>query len=214
MVVMKGLAMTAGSSLSLSASIGSVQPTIFAQQTVSSIVTHTTAATRTVTASLPISRRSTSMILQKVAAARVAPQSTATRISFQMTWSRSENSTSPRDRLRMTVTLAWEPEFPPVSISIGMKTVSTTCTASASSKLVRIMPVKVAETIRSSSQGMRFFQISKTPVFIYGRSEGVMAAMISMSSVASCSMTSMTSSTVTMPTRRFSLSTTGMASRL
>ena len=55
----------------------------------------------------------------------------------------------------MMVTEACEPELPPVSISIGMKAVSTTCAASASSKPVMIMPVKVAEIISSISQGMR-----------------------------------------------------------
>ena len=41
-----------------------------------------------------------------------------------------------------------------------------------------------------------------------------MAAIFSMSSVTSSCMTSMASSTVTMPTRRFSVSTTGMALKL
>ena len=44
-------------------------------------------------------------------------------------------------------------------------------------------------------------------------SVGVMAAISSKSSVASSSMTSMASSMVTMPTRRCSLSTTGIAKK-
>ena len=55
----------------------------------------------------------------------------------------------------MTVTEDWEPELPPVSMSMGMKAVRATWAARAFSKPVMIMPVKVAETISSSSQGMR-----------------------------------------------------------
>ena len=61
-----------------------------------------------------------SIILPKLAAASTTPHSTATRISFQMTCSMSEKSTSSRLNARMTVTLAWEPQLPPVSISMGM----------------------------------------------------------------------------------------------
>ena len=45
--------------------------------------------------------------------------------------------------------------------AIGMKAVSTTVVARASSKPEIIIPVKVADTIRSMSQGIRLFQISK-----------------------------------------------------
>ena len=65
-------------------------------------------------------RRSTSISLTKLQAASVTPQVTATRTSFQMTLKMSENSISPSERPRMTVTLAWEPQLPPVSISMGM----------------------------------------------------------------------------------------------
>ncbi len=75
------------------------------------------------------------------------------------------------------------------------------------------MLVNVAESIRNISHGTRRFHISQVLVREYGLSEGVIAAMISKSSVASASMTSITSSTVTMPTRRPSLSTTGRAMR-
>lgn len=51
---------------------------------------------------------------------RVMPQSTATRISFHNAFGSSENSISPREMPRITETDAWEPAFPPVSISIGM----------------------------------------------------------------------------------------------
>ena len=113
----------------------------------------------------------------------------------------------------MTAVELCEPELPPVPISIGMKPVSTAHFESASSKPVIIMLVNVADSIRNISQGMRRFHISRTPVREYGLSEGAIPAMRSKSSVASSCRTSMTSSTVTMPTSRPSLSTTGMASR-
>ena len=48
-----------------------------------------------------------------------------------------------------------------MSMSMGMKAVSATWAARAFSKLVMIIPVKVAETISSSSQGMRCLNRSK-----------------------------------------------------
>ena len=85
---------------------------------------------------------------------------------------------------------------------------------SASSKRAMIWPVNVAETIRSSSQGIRDLYVSQTLVLRYGLSVGSIAAIFSISSVVSSSMTSMASSTVMMPTRRSSLSTTGRAMKL
>ena len=67
-----------------------------------------------------------------------------------------------------------------------------------------ISPVNVADTISSSSQGIRARNVSNTEVLRYGLSVGVIAAIFSISSVASSSITSMASSTVTMPTSRFS----------
>ena len=64
----------------------------------------------------------------------------------------------------MTAVDACAPELPPVPISMGMKATSAACTASMSSKCVRMTLVKVAEIIRNSSQGTRFFQISIVPV--------------------------------------------------
>ena len=65
----------------------------------------------------------------------------------------------------MTATEDWEPELPPVPESMGIKEVSTTQAARALSNCVMIMPVKVADSISSISQGMRERQVSKTPVF-------------------------------------------------
>ena len=56
---------------------------------------------------------------------------------------------------RMTVTDDCEPEFPPVSISIGMNAVRMTSWERAFSKLVMIRPVNVADIMRSISQGTR-----------------------------------------------------------
>ena len=81
-----------------------------------------------------------------------------------MTLSASRGSISPRDRARITAVEACAPELPPVPMSMGMKATSPACTASISSKEVRIMLVKVAESIRNMSHGMRFFQISTMPV--------------------------------------------------
>ena len=120
-----------------------------------------------------------------MAAASVTPQSTATRASFQMMRQTSLYSISPSERPRTIETEAWLPALPPVSISIGIKPVSTTDAASASSNELMMLPVNVAETIRISSHGMRFFHVANTPVFMYGRSVGVIAAMTSISSVAS-----------------------------
>ena len=76
-----------------------------------------------------------------------------------------------------------------------------------------IIPVKVADIMSNSSQGIRFFHVSNTPVLIYGASVGLIAAIFSISSVASCCMMSTTSSTVMMPTSLSSLSTTGMTEK-
>ena len=200
MVVMNGDAMTAGSRPSFCAAIGRVQPTSFASTMVMISVRQTTSATSGEIETLPKSSLSTSIIFAKAAAAMAQPQSTATRISFQMTSITSRNSISPSEMPRITVTEAWLPELPPVSISMGMNEVSTTCAASAFSKLVMIMPVKVAETMSRSSQGMRCFQISKTLERRYSCSDGSIAAIFSISSVASSSSTSTASSIVTIPT--------------
>ena len=116
---MKGDAMTAGSKPIFLASSGSVQPTTLAANTVTTSVRQMTSATVMVMG-FPKIILSTSMSLTKFAAASVAPQMTATRISFQMTRKRSENSISSSEIPRMTVTLACEPQLPPVSISIGI----------------------------------------------------------------------------------------------
>ena len=76
-VVIKGLAITAGSNPTFLASMGRVHPTTFAMNMVTTKVKHTTEAMVRLTLSKNIS-------LQKVAAPRVMPQAAATRISFQI----------------------------------------------------------------------------------------------------------------------------------
>ena len=59
------------------------------------------------------------------------------------------------------VTEDWEPQLPPVSISMGIKAVRAGSSARALSKEEMIMPVKVADTISSISQGIRCLYRSK-----------------------------------------------------
>ena len=125
------------------------------------IVTQTASATSGVMLSLPKSRWSTSMIFAKHTIESTTPQSTAVRISFQITAGRSRKDSSSSGSARMTVTDACEPELPPVSISSGIKAVSIGKKVRALSKPVMIHPVKVAEIISSSSHGMRWRKRSK-----------------------------------------------------
>ena len=89
--------MTAGSSPSRLAPIGSRQPTAIAMTTVHSSVTETVSET-IVPALVKI------IIRRKLTAASARPESTATRSSLKSTRSQSESSTSPSAMLRMTVT--------------------------------------------------------------------------------------------------------------
>ena len=73
-----------------------------------------------VTAPLPSSSLSTSSIFRKFAPARHTPHSSDTRSSFHSTLNTSEKSTSSRLRARITATLAWVPELPPVPDSMGI----------------------------------------------------------------------------------------------
>ena len=165
MVEMNGEAITAGSNPIFSAKMGREQPTSLAHSTVPTRVQHTTSATHGVTAGLFIRMRSTSIILTKLAAARQMPQHRDTRNSFHNTRIRSEKRTSPRDNARITAVEAWVPLLPPVPESMGMKAVRTAQADRAFSKCVRMIPVKVAESIKTNSQGVRAFQVSNTPVF-------------------------------------------------
>ena len=56
--------------------------------------------------------------------------------------------------------------MPAVSISIGIKALKQIIADNCFSKFEMIMPVNVAESISSISQGIRFFTVSPTPVRI------------------------------------------------
>ena len=58
----------------------------------------------------------------------------------------------------------WEPQFPPVSMSMGMKDTRIGTAAKASSYLVMIVPVMVAENIRISSHTIRCRACSNTDI--------------------------------------------------
>ena len=157
--------MTAGSKPSFLARRGRVQPTILAMMTVTPRARQMTRSTERLMLALPIRSRSTSSTFRKHTAARVMPQSTAVRISFHSTVRASENSSSSRLRARITVTEDWEPQLPPVSISMGMKAVRAASLVRALSKEEMIIPVKVADTISSISQGIRCLYNSKGELF-------------------------------------------------
>ena len=123
-VVINGLAITAGSNPNFLANIGREQPTILAIDTVNTNVKHTTNATLVVTLSININ-------LTKLAAAKVIPIINETLNSFHITFNKSVNSISLRDKLRIIVTLACPQALPPVSISIGINDVNITIDANA-----------------------------------------------------------------------------------
>ena len=165
MVVMKGLAITAGSKPRRLASSGNVQPTNLAMITVTHSVRHTALLTSKLMLLLPISIRSTSKIFTKHTTDKAMPHRMAVRNSFHMTLKISPSFSSSRLKARMTVTEDWEPQLPPVSISMGIKAVRAGSRLRASSKEVMIMPVKVADTISSISQGIRCLNRSTGVLF-------------------------------------------------
>ena len=100
-------------------------PMALAAITTKTRVRQTVSATGTVTAAFPKSSRSTSISLTKLHTASPTPHKTATRISFHTIQGRSEKEISPREMLRIMATDAWEPELPPVPMSMGINAVST-----------------------------------------------------------------------------------------
>ena len=98
-VVISGLAMTAGSKPSLWARSGKKQPMAFAKRTTRISVEQTIRAICRPT-------RSNSMSFRKLHTESVTPQSAATRISFQRALSASSNSISLKEIPRMMETLA------------------------------------------------------------------------------------------------------------
>ena len=97
MVVINGLATTAGSKPIFLMSIGSIHPMTFAHITVSTSVSDTTRDTIIVTSSLCKSIWSTRIIFTKFAAPSTAPQRIETRDSLNITLKISLNSISLSD---------------------------------------------------------------------------------------------------------------------
>ena len=154
-------------------------------------------------------------ILKKLTIERVKPHTKPTLISFQITLKISFKSISLRESARMIVALAWPPELPPVSMSIGINAVSTMSADSLSSNEVIIIPVNVALIIKRRSQGIRDLNVSKMPILRYGFSVvRTMAFILWISSVFSSCNTSIASSNVIIPTSLSSISTTGSARKL
>ena len=96
-VVINGLAITAGSNPTFFAKSGSIHPTIFARITVNIMVRATTIAIIGVPPSIKIT-------FSYVAIASTTPQIIATRNSFQIILNMSLNSISSRESPRITVT--------------------------------------------------------------------------------------------------------------
>ena len=92
-----------------------------------------------------------------------------------------------------------------------MNVTSAGIATNASSKNDIIAPVMDAESVKNNNQKILFLAWVNADVLRYGSSVGEIAAIISISSVASSLTTSIMSSTVTIPTRRFSVSIIGKA---
>ena len=58
----------------------------------------------------------------------------------------------------------WEPQFPPVSISIGINDTRSGIAANAFSYFVMIVPVMIDVNIRIRSHGIRFLAWANTDV--------------------------------------------------
>ena len=160
-VVMKGLAVTAGSSPILFARMGREQPMNFAQITTTASVRHITAATVTVRPGVLMMRISKRYNFMKFTTERVMAHISETRNSFHITLKTSMKCMSPSESPLMMVTDACEPQLPPVPISIGMYAVKITRADSFFSNDEMIILVKVADIIRIRSQGKRAFHIEK-----------------------------------------------------
>src|SRR5574344_152707 len=98
-VVINGLAITAGSNFSFLANKGNVEPITLANITVITKVKQTTPAIFMLTPSI-------NNILAKLASANVTPHKTATLISFHTIFNKSLSSISFKYNLRIIVTLA------------------------------------------------------------------------------------------------------------
>ena len=117
-VVIRGAAMIAGSSPIFFATRGRMHPIHFAIATTAIMVTPRAAA----------SMIFLSYIIQirtPLTTARRDPTISATLISLNITLNMSENSISPTASPRMISVELWEPQFPPVPMSIGINVIRT-----------------------------------------------------------------------------------------
>ena len=114
MVVIMGDAIMAGSSFNTLAPMGRVQPMVLAATTVANILMTTVTQIMVFPGYWIIKRI-------KFTTASTKPTIKPTRISFHKTFNTSDGSISPRAMPRITMVLLWLPEFPPVSINIGIK---------------------------------------------------------------------------------------------
>ena len=147
--------MTAGSRCTAFAAMGSRPPRHLETITVTSSERLTARAT-----AAPVCG-SKSRMRPKLTAASAAPHSRLTASSLFSTRSASRGRISPSARPRMTRVEDWEPQLPPVSMSMGMNAASTTTEESTSWKPLMMPPVNVAEIMSTSSQTMRFFARAK-----------------------------------------------------
>ena len=88
----------------------------------------------------------------------------AIRTSLKITRKMSLNSISPTAIPRITSVELWDPQFPPVPISIGINVIRTGITAIALSYRPNISPVTVADNIRSINQRLLFLACRNTEV--------------------------------------------------
>lgn len=96
--------------------------------------------------------------------ARTAPTISEMRNSLKITRKISRKWIWERAIPRMIRVELCEPQFPPVSISIGMNETRRGIAANAFSYFVMIVPVMIEVNIRMSSQGILFFACVKTEV--------------------------------------------------
>ena len=137
----------AGSMRRRLAAMGSTQPTSLASTTVA-------ARDREITRAMAPSRY-WRRIRRPLAAASTALTIRDTASSFRTTRKRSRGRISSRASPRITRVALWEPQLPPVSISMGRKATSSGTAEMASSYRVMMAPVTAAESIRISSHRSR-----------------------------------------------------------
>ena len=139
------------------------------------------------------------------------PNTNPTRSSRQSTCMKSFERTSPSAKARVTVVAAWLPVLPPVPVSSGINSESTTAAARVSSKESKTLTVSNAETASTKSQTMRERTNFSSGVDIYGCCSASVPPERAESSVSSSSTMSAASSHVKIPTRRVDSSTIGIA---